>query len=178
MKLYLAKPDLYFFGQYNEMMTEWQTSGTQIAPWFLDKPFDNLEDFAKFIQMLDDCENANLDKKYSSTTSYFVTDENDKLIGAASLRHYLTAEGYKTWGHIGYGVRPSERRKGYATQILKMVLTEAKVKKIQRVLLGCHSTNVGSAKVIENCGGILENIVVDPGDVNETIRRYWIDNKE
>ena len=126
--------------------------------------------------MLDGCENANLDKKFSSTTSYFVTDENGRLIGAASLRHYLTVDGYNTWGHIGYGVRPSERLKGYATQILKMVLAEAKDKKIQRVLLGCHSSNVGSAKVIENCGGILENIVVAPDDKNETIRRYWIDN--
>lgn len=177
MSLYLAKPDLYFFDEYNEMMTEWSESGTQIAPWFLDKPFDNLEDFAKCIQMLDDCECGNLDKKFSSTTSYFVTDENGRLIGAASLRHYLTAEGYKTWGHIGYGVRPSERRKGYATQILKMVLAEAKENKIQRVLLGCHSSNIGSAKVIESCGGILENIVADPDDKDETIRRYWIDNK-
>ena len=177
MSLYLAKPDLYFFEQCNEMMTEWQTSGTQIAPWFLDKPFENLEDFAKFIQMLDDCERGNLDKKFSSTTSYFVTDENGRLIGAASLRHYLTVDGYNTWGHIGYGVRPSERLKGYATQILKMVLAEAKNKKIQRVLLGCHSSNVGSVKVIENCGGVFENIVADPDDKNETIRRYWIDNK-
>lgn len=177
MGLYLAKPDLYFFDEYNEMMTEWSESGTQIAPWFLNKPFDNLEDFAKFIQMLDDCERGNLDKKFSSTASYFVTDENGRLIGAASLRHYLTAEGYKIWGHIGYGVRPSERRKGYATCILKMVLAEAKEKKIQRVLLGCHSSNIGSAKMIESCGGVLENIVDDPGDKNETIRRYWIDNK-
>lgn len=177
MGLYLARPDLFFFDEYNEMMTEWSESGTQIAPWFLDKPFENLEDFAKFIQMLDDCERGNLDKKFSSTTSYFVTDENGRLIGAASLRHYLTAEGYKTWGHIGYGVRPNERRKGYATCILKMVLAEAKEKKIQRVLLGCHSSNIGSAKVIESCGGVLENIVADPDDINETIRRYWIDNK-
>ena len=177
MSLYLAKPDLYFFEQYNEMMREWSESGTQIAPWFLDKPFDNLEDFAKFIRMLDDCERGNLDKKFSSTTSYFVTDENGRLIGAASLRHYLTAEGYKTWGHIGYGVRPCERRKGYATRILKMVLAEAKDMKIQRVLLGCHTSNIGSAKVIESCCGVLENIVADPDDINETIRRYWIDNK-
>lgn len=177
MRIYLAKPDLYFFYEYNEMMTEWSESGTQIVPWFLDKPFENLEDFAKFVQMLDDCERGNLDKKFSSTTSYFVTDENGRLIGAASLRHYLTAAGYSTWGHIGYGVRPNERRKGYATQILKMVLAEAKEIKIQRVLLGCHSSNIGSAKVIESCGGILENIVDDPDDKNETIRRYWIDNK-
>ncbi len=177
MKLYLAKPDLYFFDRYNEMMTEWQASGTQIAPWFLNKPYENLEDFAEFIRMLDNCERGNLDERYSSTTSYFVTDENDRLIGAASLRHYLTAAGFSTWGHIGYGVRPGERRKGYATRILKMVLEEAKVMKIQRILLGCHSSNIGSAKVIESCGGVLENIVPDSDDKGETIRRYWIDNK-
>lgn len=177
MNLYLAKPDLYFFDRYNEMMTEWQASGTQIAPWFLDRTFENLDSFAEFIRMLDNCERGNLDKKYSSTTSYFVTDENGGLIGAASLRHYLTAAGFNTWGHIGYGVRPSERRKGCATRMLKMVLEEAKDMKIQRVLLGCHSSNIGSAKVIENCGGVLENIVPDPDDTNETIRRYWIDNK-
>ncbi len=49
--------------------------------------------------------------------------------------------------------------------------------KIQRVLLGCHSSNIGSAKVIESCGGVLENIVADPDDKNETIKRYWIYNK-
>lgn len=177
MNLYLAKPDLYFFDRYNEMMTEWRASGTQIAPWFLNETFENLEDFAEFIRMLDSCERGNLDEKYSSTTSYFVTDENGRLIGAASLRHYLTAAGFNTWGHIGYGVRPCERRKGYATRILKMVLEEAKVMKIQRILLGCHSSNIGSAKVIESCGGVLENIVPDSDDKGETIRRYWIDNK-
>ncbi len=177
MSIYLTKPDLYFFGQYNEMMTEWQTSGTQIAPWFLDKPFENIGDFAEFIQMLDNCERGNLDKKYASTTSYFVTDENGRLIGAASLRHYLTADGFSTWGHIGYGVRPSERLKGHGTNILKMTLEEAKLMKIHKVLMGCHSSNIGSAKVIESCGGVLENTVTDPDDKNETIRRYWIDNR-
>lgn len=173
MKLYIVRPDLYFFNEYNDMMTEWNKSGTQIAPWFLDKPFENLEDFAGFIQMLDNCENANLDKNYSSTSSYFVIDENDKLIGDTSLRHYLTVEGYNTWGHIGYGVRPSERRKGYAAQMLKIMLDEAKTMKMHKVLISCHTSNIGSVKVIESCGGKLENIVDDPNETGKTINRYW-----
>ena len=178
VKLYLTKPDLIHFKQYNDMMEEWNNSGTQVAPWFLDRPFYHIEDFAKFIKMLDDYENAtNLDERFCSTTSYFVIDENDKLVGAASLRNYLTIEGYNTWGHIGYGVRPNERRKGYATHILKMVLEEAKNRKLYKVLIGCHTSNVGSSKVIENCGGMLENIVEDPNDICETINRYWIENK-
>lgn len=176
MKLYLAKPDLYHFNSYNDMMQEWSESGTQIAPWFLDRPIASIEDFYRFIRMLDNCEHGNTDKMYSSTTSYFVVDETDRLIGAASLRHYLTIEGYATWGHIGYGVRPTERQKGYATDILHMMLQEAKYKKIHRVLIGCNSSNRGSIRVIEHCNGVLDSIVKDPDNQNETINRYWINN--
>lgn len=173
MRLYLAKPDLVYYEQYNEMMKEWCDSGTQIAPWFLDAPFETLEGFAKFIQMLDDCENGIVDKRFCSTTSFFVIDENDRLIGAASLRHYLTCEGFRTWGHIGYGVRPSERRKGCATMILRLMLEQAKAKRIYQVLIGVHDSNIGSWKTVEKCGGILENTVKVEND-EEPIRRYWI----
>ena len=145
-KLFLAKPDLTFFEQYNDMMEEWVGSHTQIAPWF-----------------------------FAATSSYFVIDENGKLIGAASLRHYLTVEGYQTWGHIGYGVRPGERRKGYAVQMLKMMLELAQEKKIYKVLIGVHDSNIGSWKTVEKCGGVLENTVLVSND-EEPIRRYWIDN--
>ncbi len=175
-QLYLVKPDLYYFEQYNDMMREWQESGTQVAPWFLDQPYDCMEAFAELIQMLDDCEHGNLDHKYASTTSYFVVDKQNCLIGAASLRHYLTVEGYRTWGHIGYGIRPTARRKGYATCTLHMMLGKAKNRNIDPVLIACHTSNIGSMKVIENCGGKLENIVADPNDPQETINRYWIGN--
>lgn len=176
MQLYLVKPDLTYYEQYNEMMKEWNESKTQIAPWFLDKPFETIEEFAKFIKMLDNAENGIVSEGFSSTTSYFVIDENGRLIGATSLRHYLTVEGFNTWGHIGYGVRPSERKKGYATQMLMLTLEEAKKKNIRKVLLGAHTSNIGSCRVIEKCGGILENVVKAPDVENETINRYWIEN--
>ena len=172
-KVCLVKPDLTFFNQYNDMMREWQESGTQIVPWFLNEPFDTLEEFAKFIKMLDMCEHATNDSPYASTTSYFVTDGHGRLIGATSLRHYLTVEGFNSWGHIGYGIRPSERRKGYAVQSLKLMLEQAKARHINRVLIGVHERNVGSWKTVEKCGGVLENTVSVEGD-DEPIRRYWI----
>lgn len=98
MKLYLVKPDLSYYEQYNDMMKEWNESKTQIAPWFLDKPMDTMEAFAKLIKRLDNCEHGIVDERFCSTTSYFVIDENNKLIGATSLRHYLTVEGINTWG--------------------------------------------------------------------------------
>lgn len=156
------------------MMVEWNTSKTQIAPWFLAKPITSIEEFARFIRMLDECEHGIEDKKFATTTSYFVVDDNGKLIGATSLRHYLTIEGYKIWGHIGYGVRPSERLKGYAVQMLNLTLEQAKEKNIYRVLIGVHEKNIGSWKTVEKCGGILEN-TVHVEDNKGPIRRYWID---
>lgn len=93
------------------------------------------------------------------------------------MRHYLTVDGYQAWGHTGYGVRPSERRKGYGTQIEKLLLEEAKKRKIRKVLVGVHTSNLGSIKVIQNCGGVLENDVLLPNDP-EPIQRYWIDNTD
>lgn len=157
------------------MMREWNESCTRIAPWFLDKPFETIGEFARFIQMLDDCEHGILDKRFCSTTSYFVIDETGRLIGAASLRHHLTVDGMNTWGHIGYGVRPSERMKGSGTKILRLVLEEAKRRHFWRVLIGAHADNAASCRVIEKCGGRLENAVPDPDNPGKTINRYWIE---
>lgn len=176
MELFLVKPDLVYYEQYNDMIKEWINSGTQLAPWFLDKQFSTIESFEEFIRMLDQYENSNISNEYSSTTSYFVVDEDGCLVGAASLRHYLTIKGFNSWGHIGYGVRPSERGKGYATTVLKMVLSEAKKKHIYRVLVGAHEDNIASRRVIEKCGGVFDNIV-DDIDSDKKICRYWIDNR-
>ena len=175
MKLRLVKPDLYFFDAYNDMMREWCESGTRIAPWFLDEPIPDIDSFAKFVRMLDDCEHGILDRRFCSTTSYFVIDESGRLVGAASLRHHLTVDGFATWGHIGYGVRPSERMKGCATEILRLMLEEVKRRHFWRVLIGAHADNVGSCRVIEKCGGVLENSVPDPDSPEKTINRYWIE---
>ena len=174
MTLRLVRPDLYFFEQYNDMMREWLESGTQIAPWFLVKPFDSLDAFAQYIRMLYESEMGLQDSRFCSTSSYFVLDENDRLVGAARLGHYLTVAGLNTYGHIGYGVRPGERNKGYATEVLRMCLAEARERKMHRCLLGAHTSNTASCRVIEKCGGILENIVPDPENADETISRYWI----
>ena len=174
MSIYLVKPDLMHFEQYNDMMREWVLSGTRIAPWFLDEPFGKIEDFAAFIRMLDNCEHGKLDDKYCSTTSYFVFDDDDTLVGAASLRHYLTIDGFNTFGHIGFGIRPSLRNKGYATLVLRLLLEQAKTRNIHKVLLGALDSNAAACRVIEKCGGILENTVANPANNNEMINRYWI----
>ena len=88
------------------------------------------------------------------------------------MRHDLTEYLLNYGGHIGYSIRPSARLKGYGTEGLKLGLKEAKNLGISKVLITCNIKNMGSSKVIENCGGVLENIVTCPkGNV---IKRYWI----
>ena len=175
MKLYLAKPDLTFHAAYNEMMEDWIASGSHIAPWFL-MGIMSFEDFAVHVRRLDLASYGIVSEGNSSTTSYFVIDENGRLIGAASLRHYLTPKGLQTWGHIGYGVRPSERRKGYAVQILRMMLEKACEHGLYDVRLGAYADNIGSRKTIEKCGGVLIDQRPDPDHPDRINCRYRIDN--
>lgn len=79
--------------------------------------------------------------------------------------------------HIWYSIRPSERKRHYATAQLFSVLKLYKDLWIEKVLLTCNKSNIWSAKTIQNCGWILENEIIDPTDW-ELIQRYWIDVDE
>ncbi len=85
---------------------------------------------------------------------YLVFD-NTKLIGLLNIRFDLTNELREKYGDIGYGVRPSERRKGYATKMLSYALSICKEKGMKKVILGCYDNNFGSNKTIINNGGKL-----------------------
>ena len=91
---------------------------------------------------------------WGKSLTYFVFD-NKKLVGILNIRYDLSSELVNKYGHIGYGVRPSERKKGYATKMLKYALEECKKMGMDKVILGCYKDNIGSAKTIIKNGGIL-----------------------
>lgn len=92
---------------------------------------------------------------------------DSKPVGIGKLRPRLNEALFKIGGHIGYAIRPSERGKGFANLILKELLTQAKIKGVERVLLTVDEDNMFSRKAIEYNNGILENI--EEGEC-----RYWI----
>lgn len=101
-----------------------------------------------------------------------VRESDDRIVGMIDLRHRLNDFLADYGGHIGYSVRPDERRKGYAKQMLRMALNDARRRGISRVLITCDEDNEASAHTIEGCGGVFERHANLDGEV---LRRYWIE---
>jgi predicted acetyltransferase len=108
-----------------------------------------------------------------ATQFLFIRKSDDKLVGMIQVRHYFNDYLEKYAGHIGYSVRPSERRKGYAKEMLKMVLPYCREIGIDRVLITCIDGNIASEKTILANGGVYESTVHEPNE-NEDLKRFWI----
>jgi predicted acetyltransferase len=107
--------------------------------------------------------------------TWLMADVAGEVVGRASIRHQLNDYLAFHGGHIGFAVRAAFRRRGYATEILGQSLVIARSYGVDRVLLTCDDDNLGSAAVIEACGGVIERVV--PGDESDDgvpFRRYWI----
>lgn len=111
--------------------------------------------------------------KVPGNTYFFIRTEDSKIIGMITIRHKLNEALFNRGGHIGYSIRPTERKKGYGTFMLKLALEKCRELNLSRVLITCDKINVASAKVIQNNNGILENEVFNEA-FSETTQRYWI----
>ena len=110
-----------------------------------------------------------------SITFFLIRETDDKIIGMLNLRYNLTEKIIKLGGsHIGYGIRPSERGKGYSKINLYLGLLEEEKLGEDSVLLECTADNIASNKTIQALGGVLEKSAIDPYD-GELTNYYWID---
>ena len=104
--------------------------------------------------------------------TFLVAEVAGQLVGRTSIRHSLSPWLERWGGHIGYGVRPGFRRRGYATEILRQSLVIAQGLGVDKALITCDESNIASAVVIERCGGVLEGTVPGEGG-SPAKRRYW-----
>lgn len=143
------------------------------SPWDFALGFDVTRDFATYLRQLDEVARGVNVPSGLVPASFYVGVVGDVVVGRVSLRHELNEFLARVGGHIGYGVRPSQRRRGYATEMLRQAIPLAAARGITSALITCDVDNAGSRKVIEHCGGVLESITADPELVIQK-RRYWL----
>lgn len=120
--------------------------------------YDNFDEWLRKLEKYSDISSIPAGKVPESTY-FFVRTSDDRIIGMTNIRHKLNEFLLNEGGHIGYSIRPTERKKGYGTLLLKLGLQKCREMHINNVLLICDKINIGSAGVIQNNNGILENEV-------------------
>ena len=172
MNVKLIKLTKEYEKQLGEMIDEWKTdqelNHTNGSPRAIFK--NDYHDFDYYLEHLELKEPT--DGKVPGSVFFLLDVDRNRLLGAVNIRHYLNEYLLKEGGHIGDGIRPSERRKGYATEMIRLALKECKKLGIDKVLMTCDKDNVGSAKSIIKNGGVLENEFINSEGVVE--QRYWI----
>ncbi|KQL44676.1 GCN5 family acetyltransferase [Brevibacillus choshinensis] len=170
-QVYLARPSMEFYEAYMSFYNEWKQSKEPIVPWIVEK---EPTDFAAYLRYLQEEESGeNLQPGWVTNSTYWLVNEQSQIAGAVNIRHDLTERLLNTGGHIGYGVVPSQRRKGYATAILEQSLQITRELGLNRVLVACDAGNIGSEKTIVKNGGVFESeFIEEDGNV---VKRFWIE---
>jgi predicted acetyltransferase len=134
-----------------------------------------VSDFEGFIQLCaDEAVGRNLAPGRVPQSTFWLVRNEARIVGCSRLRHTLNLFLEEEGGHIGYDVRPSERRQGYGTQILRLTLDKARELGLERVLITADSPNVASWRIIEKNGGVLKSESLSR-HTRELLRKYWIE---
>lgn len=166
----LVSPSIEYKNSYISLLDEFNSLNEPLIPFPLKMDYS---DFPKMVEELRGYEKGeNLLSGFVPHSTYWLID-NKEVVAVANLRHRLNDHLLKEGGHIGYGVRPSSRKKGFATILLAETIKKALDKGIKSILVTCEKDNIASAKVIQKNDGILEDELFSPAHEG-IIQRYWI----
>ncbi|MGJ3190961.1 GNAT family N-acetyltransferase [Paenarthrobacter sp. FR1] len=170
--LTLVAPDASFYQSFTESHSEWAGAHQDGTGLFPGDDITSQEGFEAWVRKLLAAERA-VEKDGIVPCTYLWMTKGARYVGSIAFRHHLTPALLNSGGHIGYGVRPSERGQGVASWALQELCARLVAQgEPDRVLLTCDDSNAASAKTIERAGGVLEDARIDAdGDL---FRRYWI----
>ena len=168
--LILISPTKNLKKEFEDFILEWKQSGEELIPWSLTLSDMNYDLMVENLDMYS--RGMNLPEGFVPSSTYWLINKDKRILGAIDIRHELNDFLRFRGGHIGYGIRPTERNKGYASQMLSLAVAVCKEIGMKKVLITCLKVNIASAKVIQQNGGILESEAIDK---EEVFQRYWID---
>ena len=169
MNLTLVKLSPEYKTQLFDMMDEWTSSDDDSqTPWAIFK--HDYHDFDAYVEGLD--VKAAGDGLVPDSTYFALDVDRNIFVGAINIRHWLNERLLLNGGHIGDGIRPSERGKGYATEMIRLGLEECRKLGIKKALMVCSKDNPASMRTIVKNGGVLENEIEVDGEIEQ---RFWID---
>lgn len=155
---------------YLDYMAEWEATGERVVPGATRREGRSFAEMAR--KWVDEETKGNPALGHVTGTLYFLVESDGRILGAIHQRHSLTERLLANGGNIGYGVRPSERRRGYGALMLGLLLDLLGRSGTGRQLVTCDEDNPASALTIEKCGGILWDKPVFEGTPT---RRYWME---
>lgn len=168
-KVRLIEPTVELENEYLDMLKDWKDNNEKLMPWVLNLDYT---DFPQMVKKLKDYSNGKgVEESFVEHSTYWLVDEDNTILGVVNIRHRLNRTLMNRGGHVGYGIRPSYRKKGLATELLRLTLEIVKNMGLNKILLTCNKNNIGSAKTIKNNGGVLESEGYKNGKI---IQRYWI----